>query len=208
VARRGHGDQGRRLSDADKAELEERIAAGETQEGVARSIGCDVRTVIRWIMRNGGLRGYERTRSPLRLSPEEREQIAVGIAVGESGSAIGRRLGRATSTITREIAANGGRTSYQACRADRRALHQARRPKTAKLASCHRLRVEVESQLGQRWSPEQISARLRVDFPDDPEMRVSHETIYQSLYVQSRGALRRELTSAVTGNVGGGRVHH
>jgi transposase-like protein len=95
VARRGHGDHGRRWSDADKAELDERIAAGETQEDVARSIGCDVRTVIRWIMRNGGLRADQRTRSPLRLSPEEREQIAVGIAVGESGSAIGRRLRKA-----------------------------------------------------------------------------------------------------------------
>jgi IS30 family transposase len=123
----------------------------------------------------------------------EREEIALALERGESAAAIASRLGRATSTVTRELARNGGRPGYRAARADARALEQARRPKPAKLARSPRLRAEVERRLGERWSPQQIAARLRLDFPDDPEMRVSHETIYQSLYVQSRGALRREL---------------
>jgi IS30 family transposase len=203
VARRGQGDHGRRLSDADRTELQRRIAAGETQEEVARAIGCDVRTVFRWVLRNGGLRSYERRRSPLRLSLEEREEIAVGVARGETATAIAARLGRAISTVTRELKANGGRAGYVACRGDTRALKTARRPKPAKLAACERLRVEVEQRLAQRWSPQQIAARLKLDFPDDPEMRVSHATIYQSLFVQSRGALRRELTASLRS----GRVH-
>jgi IS30 family transposase len=203
MARRGQGDHGRRLSEADRAELERRIAAGETQDEVARAVGCDVRTVFRWVLRNGGLRSYERRRSAWRLSLEEREQIAVGIARGETVTAIATQLGRAPSTVTRELAANGGRNGYVACRADARALENARRPKPAKLAACPRLRAEVEARLAQRWSPQQIAARLVIDFPDDPEMRVSHETIYQSLFVQSRGALRRELTASLRT----GRVH-
>ena len=108
---------------------------------------------------------------------------------------IARRLGRSTSTVTRELVRNGGRRGYRAARADLRALEQARRPKPPKLVRSPRLRAEVERRLAERWSPQQIAARLRLDFPDDPEMRVSHETIYQSLYVQTRGALRRELAS-------------
>jgi IS30 family transposase len=95
--------------------------------------------------------------------------------------------------VSRELERNGGRAGYRAARADARALVQARRPNRAKLARCPRLRAEVERRLAERWSPQQIAARLRLDFPDDPEMRVSHEVIYQSLYVQSRGALRPEL---------------
>ena len=90
MAKRGRGEHGRRLSSGDREELERRIAAGETQEDVAGAIGCDVRTVIRWIMHNGGLRSYERKRSPRRLSLAEREEIAVGIARGTSGVVIGR----------------------------------------------------------------------------------------------------------------------
>src|SRR5436190_14847748 len=117
------------------------------------------------------------------------------LARGETATLIAGRLGRAVSTVTREVNANGGRRGYRAVRADRRALGRALRPKPAKLACSARLRAEVERRLGERWSPEQIAARLVLDFPDDPEMRVSHETIYQSLYVQSRGALRRQLAS-------------
>lgn len=95
MAMRGQGDHGRRLSDADRAGLHRRIAAGETQEEVARAIGCDVRTVLRWVLRHGGVRSYERRRSPLRPSIEEREQIAVGVARGETATAIAARLGRA-----------------------------------------------------------------------------------------------------------------
>ena len=129
VARRGRGDHGRRLSPRDREELERRITAGETQEDVAGAIGCDVRTVIRWIMHNGGLRSYERRRSPRNLSLAEREEIAVGIARDESGAVIGRRLGRACLTTTREISRYGGRQRYRPSATDKRALKQARRSK-------------------------------------------------------------------------------
>ena len=184
-----------RLSEGQRDEIERRIGAGESGEAVAAAVGCDRRTVIRWIARTGGVRPYDRRRSTRFLSLAEREEIALALQRGESAAAIAGRLGRATSTVTRELLRNGGRGGYRAARADARALEQGRRPKLAKLARSPRLRAEVQRRLGERWSPQQIAARLRVDFPDDAEMRVSHETIYQSLYVQSRGALRRELAS-------------
>jgi IS30 family transposase len=131
----------------------------------------------------------------LRLSVLEREEISLGLARGETATLIAGRLGRAVSTVTREVNANGGRRGYRAVKAERRALGRALRPKPTKLACSGRLREQVERRLGERWSPQQIAARLVLDFPDDPEMRVSHETIYRSLYVQSRGSLRRELTA-------------
>jgi IS30 family transposase len=136
----------------------------------------------------------EPTRSALRLSLAEREEISRGLAGGESLRGIARRLGRAPSTVSREVARHGGRGGYRACRADRAALRLMRRPKVAKLARCARLRAVVEAKLELRWSPQQIAGWLSVEFPDDAEMRVSHETIYLSLFVQSRGALRKELT--------------
>lgn len=193
MAGRKRGAHRWRLSDLQRDEIERRIAAGERQEEVGAAVGCDPRTVIRWVTRTGGIRGYQRRRSERALSLAEREEIALGVGCGESAAVIARRLGRAVSTVTRELARNGGRRGYRAVGADARALERARRPKLAKLARSPRLRAEVERRLAERWSPQQIAARLRLDFPDDPEMRVSHETIYQSLYVQSRGALRREL---------------
>jgi IS30 family transposase len=136
----------------------------------------------------------ELTRSALRLSLAEREEISRGLARGESLRGIARRLGRSPSTVSREVARNGGRGGYRACQADRVALRLMRRPKVAKLARCVRLRGVVEAKLELRWSPQQIAGWLSVEFPDDGEMRVSHETIYLSLFVQSRGALRTELT--------------
>src|SRR5215218_5009249 len=136
----------------------------------------------------------ERKRSPLRLSPSEREEISRGLVAGLSLRAIAGSLGRSPSTVSREVARNGGRRAYRACRADRAALRRACRPRASKLVSCRRLRSVVEAKLELRWSPEQISGWLVREFPDDVEMRVSHETIYQSLFVQSRGALRKELS--------------
>ena len=133
-------------------------------------------------------------RSPLRLSLAEREEISRGVAAGESLRVIAGRLGRAPSTVSREVARNGGRGSYRARRADRAAVRNMRRPKVAKLTQCPRLRMVVEAKLELRWSPQQIASWLVSEFPDDAEMRVSHETIYLSLFVQSRGALRKELT--------------
>ena len=129
-----------------------------------------------------------------RLSFEERERISRGIAAGECDSEIARALGRHRSTIGREIARCGCRRHYRALRAERLAQKAARRPKQARLAGNARLCGEVERRLSERYSPEQIAARLRLEFPDDPSMQISHETIYQSLYVQARGELRRELT--------------
>jgi transposase, IS30 family len=126
------------------------------------------------------------------LSIADREEILVGIRGEESLSSIARRLGRAPSTLTREVTANGGRAGYSAWHAHQRARQQARRPKPCKLRA-GRLLDEVSRRLEQLWSPQEIAQRLGLDFPDDPEMRVSHETIYQSLFVQGRGELRREL---------------
>ncbi len=127
-----------------------------------------------------------------RLSAQEREEILVGLRDEESMSSIARRLGRSPSTISREVAANGGVENYGAWRAHCRARTQVRRPKPAKLD--HPMLVEqVSTWLQELWSPQEISARLQLEFPDDLMMQVSHETIYQSLFVQGRGELRREL---------------
>jgi IS30 family transposase len=136
----------------------------------------------------------ERKRSPLRLSPVEREEISRGLVAGLALRTIAAGLGRSPSTVSREVARNGGRRAYRACRADRAALRRAHRPRASKLMLRPRLRQVVEAKLELRWSPEQISGWLVEEFPADPEMRVSHETIYLSVFVQSRGALRKELT--------------
>ncbi len=129
---------------------------------------------------------------PGQLIRAERDEICVGLARGLSMAAIGRSLGRDRSTICREVNRNGGRDGYRPGAAHRRAYEQARRPKPRKLERPV-LRVQLEEWLGEWWSPVQIARRLRREFPDDPMMWVSHETIYQSLYVQGRGELRREL---------------
>jgi IS30 family transposase len=131
----------------------------------------------------------------------EREEISLGVRAGESFTAIAARLGRAVSTVSREVAGNGGLDDYRAWRAHQRARDRARRPKTAKL-SCARLAAQVRQWLAEWWSPQQIARRLRIEFADDPMMQVSHETIYQTLFVQGRGELRRELARCLrTGRV-------
>jgi transposase, IS30 family len=129
---------------------------------------------------------------PGRLILADREEITLGLHAGQSFTVIAARLGKAVSTVSREVAANGGRDGCRAWRAHRRARGQARRPKAPKLA-CPRLAAQVRRWLEDWWSPQQISRRLRIEFPGDPMMWVSHETIYQALYVQGRGELRREL---------------
>ncbi|MBB4903846.1 IS30 family transposase [Actinophytocola algeriensis] len=126
----------------------------------------------------------------------EREEISRGLSADRPYREIARGLGREPSTVSREVTNNGGRDGYRAYRAEVAARERAKRPKTAKLAETgnRELRDHVQARLRWKWSPAEISARLAVEFPDRPEMRVSHETIYQSLYVQSRGALRRDLT--------------
>ena len=145
----------------------------------------------------GGMRPRPRRRSPRNLSTAEREEVSRGLEAGESLRSIAARLGRAPSTISREVRANGGRDRYRAWAAEVRAGECARRPKVAKLVQCPNLAAEVDAALTCLWSPEQIARRLRIVHPDDPEMWVSHETIYQSLFVQGRGALRAELTACL-----------
>ncbi len=129
---------------------------------------------------------------PSRLQLAEREEISLGLLAGLSLTAIARSIGRSPSTVSREVAANGGSSDYRAWRAHQLAYRAARRPKVAKLS--HRpLCAQVSTWLSAWWSPDQIAKRLRIEFPDDPMMHVSHETIYQSLFVQGRGELRREL---------------
>ena len=131
--------------------------------------------------------------APRRLSAEEHEDILVGLSRGESMSSIARQLSHAPSTVTREVAANGGIANYGAWQARCRARQAVRRPKRAKLDH-PRLIAQVTAWLEELWSPQEISGRLRLKFPDDPMMQVSHETIYQSLFVQGRGELRRALS--------------
>ncbi|WP_322756058.1 IS30 family transposase, partial [Frankia sp. Cas3] len=127
------------------------------------------------------------------LTQLDRENISRGIAEGLSGPQIAARLGRDRSVVYREINRCGGRNEYRAVEAQERAAVQARRPKPHKLAVCARLHDAVAEGLAKKWSPEQVANRLKIDHPDDPEMRVSHETIYQTLYLQARGELRTEL---------------
>ena len=190
---RGSGPA-RRLTSAERLRLQSLVRSGETHKGAAVVVGCSAKSVQRLLKRTGGLKPRNTPRAALRLSVFEREEISRGMEAGISCRAIAKQVGRAPSTVSRDVAASGGRTRYRAWRADARASRHAHRPKTPKLLSCTPLRREVERRLQQRWSPQQISARLRTDFPDDLNMRVSHETIYQSLFVQGRGALRSELT--------------
>jgi IS30 family transposase len=132
--------------------------------------------------------------SGLRLA--EREEISRGLGLGETFSAMAARLGRSVSTVSREVAANGGRRRYRAVKAHRRAFERARRAKQTRLSD-PRLAGVVTQWLLEFWSPWAIARRLRIEFPDDPMMWVSHETIYQSLFVQGRGQLRRELTACL-----------
>ena len=159
---------------------------------------------LAWLREAGGVR--PRRGRDLRgryLAFGEREEIALGLARGESMRQIAERLGRNVSTISREVTRNrDGQGRYRASIAHASAYERASRPKPAKLRVNVALRWRVEQDLGKKYSPEQIAGRLRADFPDQPEMWVSTETIYQSLYVQSRGALRRELTAHLrTGRV-------
>lgn len=169
--------------------------AGLFASEVGEQIGVNRTTAKRMLVAAGGVRPRRgRNLQGRYLSFSEREEIAVGVAAGESVRSIARRIGRAPSTVSRELTRNAVRGRYRASAAQVSAMERAVRPKPAKLATNLRLRVRVEQDLAKRRSPEQIAGRLRRDFPDDPEMRVSAETIYQSLYVQSRGALTQELT--------------
>jgi IS30 family transposase len=185
---------GERLSELERWRIAELTAQGWTTRLIAKELGRGHNAVAKHLRMMRRPPAPEPVRSALRLSLTEREEISRGLAGGESLRSIARRLARSPSTISREVAENGGRRRYRACRADQSAVRRMRRPKVSKLAVCPRLRAMVEAKLLEYWSPQQISGWLVSEFPDDAEMRVSHETIYLSLFVQSRGALRKELT--------------
>jgi transposase, IS30 family len=189
-----------KVGQARRLEILARVAAGERQVAVAGELGLSRITVQRVLVAAGGTpsrRSRLRARSALRLSLIEREEIRAGIAAGESFRVIARRIGRASSTVSREVGGVSGRRGYRATRADDRACLAAQRPKPSKLAASPRLRRAVTQMLRRRFSPQQISATLKREYPDDMEMRIAPETIYQSLYVQSRGRLRRDLAGCL-----------
>jgi len=161
-----------------------------------REVGCSP-GLVRIIARGGPSRPHRQVAAwvpgPGRLGLADREEISLGLRGGAAFGAIAARLGKATSTVSREVAGDGGRAGYRAWRAHQRARQRARRPKTPKLA-CSGLAAQVTEWLQAWWPPQEISRRLRIEFAGDPVMWVSHETIYQALFVQGRGELRRELT--------------
>jgi transposase, IS30 family len=177
-----------------------RLAAkGRTRREIAAEVCRSTGSVVRVLAPLGGVwRSDERwDPSSKRLSLAQRIEIRVGLELKSSYAELGRQLGRATSTISREVNANGGPDDYRPIAAHRRACEQARRPKPTKLADNPALCRRVVADLEAWWSPKQIARRLRVQFPDDASMWVSHETIYKSLYVQGRGELRRELAACL-----------
>lgn len=189
------GRRYRWLTPENRRVIEERLAEGWLPREVAGLVGCSARTVCRARL-DAVLRGQRRRQdSGFRLSIEERIEIGMRVARGETNAEIARGLGRHPSTIGRELVRCGKRGHYAPFAAERRARRLACRPKPTKLSRTPRLLRAVEAGLRQRWSPEQISAKLEIDYPDDLEMRISHETIYLSLFVQSRGELRRQLTA-------------
>jgi IS30 family transposase len=182
------------LTPPQRRAIERRLAEGAPIKQVVAEFDSSEATVWR-IRERAQLCRRRVDHSELRLRFEERERISRGLATGESARAIACDLGRAPSTITREIKRCGSRRRYRALTAERSAQAALARPKEGKLKRCPRLLSAVEASLERRLSPEQISARLKIDHPDDQEMRISHETIYQSLFVQSRGELRRQLAA-------------
>lgn len=182
-----------RFDAAAKRELWRRWKAGETLASISSALSVH-RPAIRYqLLLTGGIEPNRGRRSCRALSLAEREEISRGLSVGESFRRIGCRLGRPASTISREVARSGGRAGYRATAADAQALLRAQRPKLCKLAQRKRLRQVVGYKLSQNWSPQQIAGWLTQRFPDNPEMQVSHETIYRTLFVQARGALKKEL---------------
>ena len=181
------------MSAASKRELWERWRAGESISDIARALHKAPGSIHGMLEATGGFSPPERRRRRCALIPAEREEISRGLASGESLRAIATRLGRCASTVCREVNRNGGRRNYRAQKAEEQALKRARRPKRCLLTIDERLRDVVARKLREDWSPEQISGWLKREYPDDEAMRISHETIYRTLFVQARGALKREL---------------
>ena len=183
-----------RISWSERNELWRRWRAGESLVDIAAALDRERTGLGDLIAMAGGVAPPARRRSRLALTAAEREEISRGVAQDESLRGIARRLQRAPSTISREIRRHGGRGAYRAQRADRRAWARARRPKACRLATHPRLCRLIAAKLARQWSPQQIAGWLHRTVPSDPALQVSHETIYRSVFVQSRGVLKRALT--------------
>ena len=173
----------------------QRWRAGARLEHIAAELGRSTPAVTYLVVRRGGIAPSARHRAERALRLAEREEISRGLAQGDSVRGIAVALGRAPSTISREIRRHGGATEYRASSAEAEAWQRARRPKVCRLAREPRLCQLVEARLRGNWSPQQIAAWLQVTYPDEPAMQVSHETIYRTLYLQARGALKKELVA-------------
>jgi IS30 family transposase len=182
-----------KLSAMQRTDMWSRWKAGQSLHEIGRAFGKDHVSIQFMLSQHGGIVPAARRRSPLTLTLAEREDISRGIASGSSIREIAKELQRAVSTVSREVARHGGRPLYRANEADREAWASALRPKVCLLAIRVKLQRIVASKLILDWSPEQISGWLKNEYPDDESMRVSHETIYRSLFIQARGVLKKEL---------------
>ncbi len=176
-----------------KALMWARWRRGDSLHAIARCFDRHHSSVRGIIVRSGGIRPRRRRRSCWALTLSEREEISRGIVSGRTIRSMAAALGRAPSTVSREIGRNGGRSRYRASEADRAAWDRARRPKPCKLAANRRLASVVAQKLQLEWAPEQIAGWLKHAYPDNEAFQVSHETIYKSLFIQARGALKKEL---------------
>ena len=178
---------------ADKSLMWDRWQKGESLHSIARHFGRSHSSIQGILARTGGIRPAQRRRSRRTLTLCEREEISRGVFAGQSLRFIAAALGRAPSTVSREVNRNGGRRRYRGSKADQCAWDRAHRPKSCKLVQNPALARLVASKLQLEWSPEQIAGWLKYTYPDDENFTVSHETIYKSLFIQARGALKKEL---------------
>lgn len=176
-----------------RAEIWDRWERGESMSSIGRGFERESSSVFSVISPTGGIRPPDRIRNKLALSLAEREEISRGLSIKQSFRSIARALGRAASTISREVKRNGGSSTYRATSSDQAAWDRALRPKTCKLACYPRLARAVSIKLQRKWSPQQIAGWLKRQYPDEEYNNVSHETIYRSLFIQARGALKKEL---------------
>jgi IS30 family transposase len=180
-------------SERQKSLMWDRWQCGESLQQIAALFDRHHSAIAGVLARSGGIRPPPRRRSLRALRPAEREEISRGVAAGKSIRSIAMALNRAPSTISRELQRNQGRQRYRAAQADHAAWDRALRPKPCKLALHRVLARQVAAKLRRQWSPEQVAGWLRRKYPDDANRQVSHETIYRTLYIQSRGALKKEL---------------
>ena len=180
-------------TEGQKALMWERWRKGESLQHIAQLFDRNHSSIQRILAETGGIRPAPRRRSRLALTLAEREEISRSVAADQSIRSVAARLGRAPSTISREIMRNGGQECYRASQADQAAWDRANRPKTCRLVKNRTLAHIVAGKLQLLWSPEQIAGWLKRTYPDDENFRVSHETIYRSLFIQARGALKKEL---------------